>query len=94
MHIDINRIATLAKLQLTDEEKEMLERQLPAILEYVSKLQEVDTSKIDAKAYLTTAVNVFRDDVPTSTIDERDAVVKAFPASNGGALEVPGIFVD
>jgi aspartyl-tRNA(Asn)/glutamyl-tRNA(Gln) amidotransferase subunit C len=94
MHIDINRLATLAKLHVTDDEKAMLEKQLPAILEYVSTLQEVDTTTIDAKAYLTTAVNVFREDVPTSTSDERDAVIAAFPKSNGGALEVPGIFIN
>ena len=92
MDIDINRLATLAKLQLTDDEKAMLERQLPDILEYVSKLQEVDTSGVDAKAYLTDAVNVLREDVITSTRSERDAVVAAFPKQVGGAMEVPGVF--
>lgn len=92
MTIDIDRLATLAKLRLTDEEKAMLQRQLPDILEYISKLQEVDTSNVDAKAYLTDAVNVLREDVVTSTIDERDAVVAAFPKQVGGAMEVPGVF--
>ena len=94
MDIDINRLATLAKLQLTDEEKAMLERQLPDILEYISKLQEVDTSGVDAKAYLTDAVNVLREDVITSTREERDAVVAAFPKQVGGAMEVPGVFAE
>lgn len=93
MIIDINRVATLARLQLTDEEKAMLAEQLPAILEYVGKLQEVDTSHVDAKAYLTSAVNVLRDDVVTSIVDERNAVVAAFPKSQGTALEVPGVFL-
>ncbi|MEK7632639.1 MAG: Asp-tRNA(Asn)/Glu-tRNA(Gln) amidotransferase subunit GatC [Patescibacteria group bacterium] len=92
MDIDINRLAMLAKLQLTDDEKAMLQRQLPDILEYISKLQEVDTSGVDAKAYLTDAVNVLRDDVITSTRAERDAVVAAFPKQVGGAMEVPGVF--
>mgnify|MGYP001582141907 FL=1 len=94
MDIDITRLATLAKLQLTDEEKEMLARQLPNILEYVSKLQEVDTTGVDPKAYLTDAVNVLRDDVVTSTRAERDAVVAAFPKAVGDALEVPGVFAE
>lgn len=94
MDIDINRLAMLAKLQLTDEEKAMLERQLPDILEYISKLQEVDTSGVDAKAYLTDAVNVLREDVITSTRNERDAVVAAFPKQVGGAMEVPGVFAE
>ena len=92
MDIDINRLATLAKLQLTEDEKAMLERQLPDILEYISKLQEVDTSGVDARAYLTDAVNVLRDDIITSTREERDAVVAAFPRQVGGAMEVPGVF--
>ncbi len=92
MTIDIDRLAMLAKLQLTDEEKAMLQRQLPDILEYISKLQEVDTSNVDAKAYLTDAVNVLREDVVTSTVDELDAVVAAFPRQVGGAMEVPGVF--
>lgn len=94
MTIDIDRLATLAKLRLTDEEKAMLQRQLPDILEYISKLQEVDTSNVDAKAYLTDAVNVLREDVVTSSLDERDAVVAAFPKSVGNAMEVPGVFAE
>lgn len=92
MDIDINRLATLAKLQLTDEEKEMLASQLPNIIEYIGKLAEVDTSNVDPKAYLTNAVNVLREDVVTSTVDQRDAVVAAFPKQVGGAMEVPGVF--
>ncbi len=94
MDIDIIRLATLAKLQLTEEENVMLARQLPIILEYVSKLQEVDTTGVDPKAYLTDAVNVLRDDVVTSTRAERDAVVAAFPKAIGEALEVPGVFAE
>ncbi len=94
MDIDIHRLATLAKLQLTDDETTMLTRQLPGILDYVSKLQEADTSGVDAKAYLTDAVNVLREDVVTSTREERDAVVAAFPKQVGGAMEVPGVFAE
>lgn len=91
--MDIDHIAKLAKLRLTPEEHAMLEAQLPAILEYVGKLQEVDTSGIDPKAYLTDAVNVFRTDEP-QPIDEatRLALIAAFPQQSGGALQVPGVF--
>ncbi len=92
MDIDIDRLAMLAKLHLTDAEKAMLAEQLPSIIDYIGKLQEVDTSGVDPKAYLTGAVNVLRDDVVTSTRHERDAVVAAFPKSVGDAMEVPGVF--
>ncbi len=93
MDINLDHIAKLAKLRLTDAEKDMLGRQLPSIVEYVAKLQEVDTSKVDPKAYLTDATNVFRSDEPTTAQAERDAAVAAFPMSAGDALEVPGIFI-
>lgn len=94
MDIDIDRLAKLANMEVSAEEKAQLLRQLPGILDYVSKLQEVDISEIDPKAYLTDAVNVLREDVVSSTRDERDAVVAGFPQSLGDALEVPGVFAE
>jgi aspartyl-tRNA(Asn)/glutamyl-tRNA(Gln) amidotransferase subunit C len=91
MDLDFDRLARLANINLTSEERTMLQKQLPDIVEYVSKLQDVDVSKVDA-TYLTNAINVLRPDVVTSTKLERDAVVAAFPKSAGDALEVPGIF--
>lgn len=92
MQIDLDHVAKLAKLQLTPEEKELFGRQMPRILDYVAKLQEVDTSGIDPKAYLTDATNIFRADVPTTQSVNRNAAVAAFPKSTGEALEVPGVF--
>ncbi len=92
MEIDIDHVAKLARLKLTPEEKEKFSKQLPAILDYVARLQEVDTSNIDPKAYLTDATNVFRPDLPSTEQDVRDAAVAAFPKKTGDALEVPGVF--
>jgi aspartyl-tRNA(Asn)/glutamyl-tRNA(Gln) amidotransferase subunit C len=93
MKIDIDHVAKLARLKLTPEETQMLETQLPAILEYVGKLQEVDTAKVDAKAYLTDATNVFRPDVPEPVSPEQHkALIAAFPKQASGALQVPGVF--
>ncbi len=94
MDIDLDHIAKLARLRLTDDEKATLSKQLPAIVEYIAKLQEVNTTGVDAKAYLTDATNVLRTDKVTSTTAERDAVVKSFPKQTGEALEVPGVFAD
>ncbi len=94
MEINIDHVAALAKLRLTPEEKKLFSSQLPSILEYVSRLQEVDTSHVDAKAYLTDATNVFRADEPTSAVEEREAVVAGFPKKKHDALEVPGVFTE
>lgn len=93
MDIDVKHLAALAKLKLTKSEEKLLAKDLPSILAYVGKLQEVDTSHIDAKAYLTDAVNVMRYDEPQPTVgDAHDALIAAFPEQTNGALKVPGIF--
>lgn len=94
MDINIDHLAHLAKLSITQEERDMLANQLPAILEYVGKLETVDTTGVDAKAYLTSAVNVFRDDVIVANGAQRELLVAAFPKRTGDALEVPGVFAD
>jgi aspartyl-tRNA(Asn)/glutamyl-tRNA(Gln) amidotransferase subunit C len=92
MEINVNHVAKLAKLFLTEAEAQEMEAKLGSILEYVSHLQEVDTSGVDANAYLTTATNVFRDDVVQMAPGQAEQVRGAFPKLAGTALEVPAIF--
>ena len=93
IEFDVDKVARLAKLDLTDEQRAKFAQQLPDILAYVSRLNEIDTSAIDANAYLTDQTNRFRaDEVTNCDQDQRKAVTDAFPEQKGGALEVPGIF--
>lgn len=92
MEINVNHVAKLAKLSLAPEEATEMEAKLSSILEYVSHLQEVDTSGVDANAYLTTATNVFRADAVNMPDGQAAAVRGAFPKAVGTALEVPAIF--
>ncbi len=89
---DIERLSKLAYLELSSEEKEMLKAQMPRILEYIGKLQEVDTSNVEAKAYLSDRQNVFRDDVVEQNETERARLIDSFPNEKGGALQVPAVF--
>lgn len=89
---DIAHLAHLARITLTKEDEENITKSFPAILDYISKLTEVDTSHVDAKPYLTDAVNVWRDDVITDNAEERQRAQKAFPEQSNGALEVPAVF--
>lgn len=93
MDFNIDHVAKLAKLTLTDEERSAMVTQLPSILAYVSKLQEVDTEGVEANAYLTKSTNVFRADEP-QPVDAatRRALIDAFPEKLGDALQVPGVF--
>ncbi len=59
---EINHIAELSRLELTDEEKTRYGLQLDAILKYVSQLDEVDTSKIEPTAQVSGLVDVWRED--------------------------------
>ncbi|MDA0208500.1 MAG: Asp-tRNA(Asn)/Glu-tRNA(Gln) amidotransferase subunit GatC [bacterium] len=90
--MDIDRIAKLAKIALSEEEKADFETSLPSILDYVGKLEEVDTSKVEAKAYLTDSVNAFRADEIEESAEERQGVIDNFPSESGGALQVPAVF--
>ncbi len=93
MNIDIDHVAKLARLQLGVEEKTKLAEQLPAILDYVSRLQEVDTSAVSTRDYFTEAFNVLRsDEIVIINQAEHDALISAFPVSAAGALQVPGVF--
>lgn len=92
IEFDIDHLAELSKLELSEEDRALLSEQLPSILEYVSKLQEVDTSKIMAKDYLSDEKNVFRADEVIMDDDERQRVIDAFPKKTGDALEVPAVF--
>lgn len=92
MEIDIEKLAKLSKLALKDDEKAELAESLPKILDYVAKLQEVDTSDIEAKEHLMQVENVYREDeVREDLAPEVERVRAAFPKQAGGALEVPVI---
>jgi aspartyl-tRNA(Asn)/glutamyl-tRNA(Gln) amidotransferase subunit C len=90
--ISIDHLAKLARIRVTDDEKKALEKDLPAILDYISKLQEVDTSQIEVNAYLTNARNIFREDNISADESEKRAIIESFPKKTGNALEVPAVF--
>jgi aspartyl-tRNA(Asn)/glutamyl-tRNA(Gln) amidotransferase subunit C len=91
MHIDIAKLEQLAKIRLTPEEHAMLSAQLPSILEYVAKLQEVHTDGVEAAPYISDLVNVWREDVAQEDIQVRDAALALFPQKKGNALQVPSV---
>ena len=90
--IKVDHVAKLARIELSDEEVKALEEGLPAIVEYVAKLQEVDTSQVEAREYLTDLQNQFRTDEVKMDEQERKNVISAFPKKTGDALDVPAVF--
>ncbi|MDP2631735.1 MAG: Asp-tRNA(Asn)/Glu-tRNA(Gln) amidotransferase subunit GatC [Candidatus Uhrbacteria bacterium] len=93
IEFDVDKVAKLALLDLTDKDRADFKDQLPSIVAYISKLHEVDTSEVDAKMYITDQVNIFREDEIINCDQKvRDACIDAFPKKTGDALEVPGVF--
>lgn len=90
-NIDIEYVAKLANLALTAKEKKIFEKQLQAVLDYISKLQEVDTSKIEPIGHITGMTNVTRDDQAAPSITQTEALANA-PKTYNGFFEVEAIF--
>jgi aspartyl-tRNA(Asn)/glutamyl-tRNA(Gln) amidotransferase subunit C len=65
---DVERIAALARLTLTDSEKDTYTGQLNQILAYMEKLNTLDTDNVEPLAHVLDAVNVMRDDVETPSL--------------------------
>lgn len=84
---DIEKLATLARIKLTGEEKKRFKEQVSSILDYVKQIQEVDTSKVKDVSHLPDLKNIFRED---SRIESGDVkkIVKQFPVKHGNLNKV------
>ena len=77
MKISIEHIATLARLSLSDKEKELFGGQLDSILSYMDKLNELDTKDIGPTSHVLAINTVTRDDFPAPSLDREDALSNA-----------------
>jgi aspartyl-tRNA(Asn)/glutamyl-tRNA(Gln) amidotransferase subunit C len=87
---DVEHVARLAQLGLTDEELDRMQAQLSRILEAIATLRDVDTSHVGPTAQVIELENVMRDDVPTAPIS-RDAALANAPLHEGPFLRVPTV---
>jgi aspartyl-tRNA(Asn)/glutamyl-tRNA(Gln) amidotransferase subunit C len=85
---DVEHVAELARLHLTDEELDRLEGQLSRVLEAIAVLQDVDTSAVGPTASVLPLENVMRDDEPVDGISREAALANA-PLREGDHLRVP-----
>lgn len=90
MEFKIERVAELARLNLKPEEKQKLEKDLGAILDYVKNLEKLDTSKVEPTSHVLNMENVFRpDEVKPS--DAADKALEHAPQADGRFFKVPKI---
>jgi len=89
---DVERIAALAQLELTDEEKQLFTRQLADILHYAEQVQAIDTSGVPATAYVNAAQRTERDDEPRPSLPTEEAIANAPDAApEAGLFRVPRV---
>ncbi len=87
---EVEHVAKLARLELSEEEKEKLTDQLSNILTYVEKLNELDTTGIEPTSHVLDIRNVMRDDVAASSLPQERALANA-PDKAAGHYKVPKI---
>jgi aspartyl-tRNA(Asn)/glutamyl-tRNA(Gln) amidotransferase subunit C len=88
---EVEHIANLARLALTDEEKERFRQQLSAVLEYAARLQELDTEAIPPTATVLPLRNVMRPDDPRPSAPQEDILANA-PEAKEACFKVPAIW--
>jgi aspartyl-tRNA(Asn)/glutamyl-tRNA(Gln) amidotransferase subunit C len=75
--IDVGYVAKLARLNLSDEETSLFQKQLGDVLKYAEKLREVDVSHVEATAHAIPVFNVFREDQPSDCFTAEEALSNA-----------------
>ena len=85
---DVEHVAALARLGLSDDEIDRMQEQLNRILEAIGQLQSVDTSAVGPTAQVIQLENVMRDDVAADPL-QRDAALANVPLREGPMLRVP-----
>jgi aspartyl-tRNA(Asn)/glutamyl-tRNA(Gln) amidotransferase subunit C len=86
----IDRLAHLAKLKFSEEEKKELKVDLERMIEFVEKLKEVDTTGIEPLLHISDAVNVLREDEIEQIISKQEALLNA-PLTDGNFFKVPKV---
>ena len=87
----IEYVGILAKLESSDEEKEKAKKDMGEMLDYIDKLNELDTSGVEPMSHVFPVNNVFREDVVLNG-DDRENILSNAPESNEEAFIVPKTF--
>ena len=89
---DVEHVAKLARLELTEEEKELYTKQLGDVLKYVEQMNEVDTSNVEPMSHAIDFVNVMRDDKVVYEQTKEELMANA-PDEENGFFKVPKLGV-
>ena len=84
----IEYVGTLAKLELSDEEKEQAKKDMASMLDYIDKLGELDTTDIEPMSHVFPVENVMREDVVTNGDGSEETLANA-PERHDTSFVVP-----
>ena len=84
----IEYVGILAKLELSEEEKQEAKKDMGRMLDYIDKLNELDTEGVEPMTHVFPVSNVFREDVAAGG-DDRDNILANAPEQKDGAFKVP-----
>lgn len=87
---DVQYVAKLARLEVTDEEVAKYTKQLDNILGYVEQLSKLDTTNVEPLAHVLDMKNVTREDKPTPSLTQQEVLSNA-PEPQSGHFRVPRI---
>ena len=90
---DVKKVASLARLSITDEEVELMTEQLGQVLTYIEQLGEVDTEGVEPMAHAIEQVNVLADDVAEQCFP-REHMLQNAPVRDEECYRVPPVLGD
>ena len=89
---DVDRIATLARLELSEAEKDLFVHQLSHVLEYAELIQQIDTSGVPPTSHVLSHVAADRPDEPRAGLTNAEALANApDPSPQTGLFRVPRV---
>lgn len=89
---EVEHIARLARLELSHEEFEKMQKDLSTILDYVEMLNKLDVSDVKLSSRATIVENVMREDIlEKQNLDSLERIKQQFPAKEGDHLKVKGV---
>ncbi|MCA9161468.1 MAG: Asp-tRNA(Asn)/Glu-tRNA(Gln) amidotransferase subunit GatC [Planctomycetales bacterium] len=87
---EVEKVALLARLRLTDDELDSMTRQLTAIVDYIEQLGELNTDGVEPMAHAMDLRNVFADDMPRESLPREAALANA-PKRDDECYRVPAV---
>ena len=88
--MEIEHLTLLARLNLSDDEKRLFSRQVGSIIDYINKLNELDTTGVEPTAHVLPMKNIFREDTLRPSLSLEKALQNA-PERNESFYRVPKI---